>query len=264
VNHSRWCVKVGVPQVRKSGCPFTTPAAECRNNLKQIGIAIHNQTADVGALTAGPRQVQLCAAARGHQINIIDGTSNTVMVGELPARLSGCPADLEDFGEATVRTRDLPDGRTELTLVSRTHRGCTASALLVAAMPDPPKQVVHHFSLSVMKLEEAGFAPDTRRISPRTRDGYREFWGSLDRAEATALARRLEELAGRARRGANVDREVEATLRQYPTLRALAAGLEREPLVFVGPDGGEQPLTCIGVGYIDVHGNFVCIGVLVD
>jgi hypothetical protein len=228
-----------------------TTAAECRNNLKQIGIAMHHQSAPTMTLAAGQHRVEVCQAQSGPVVNIVDGTSNTVLVSEAQVQLRGCPADMEDFGEATVRARERADGATELTLVSREHRGCTAHALLLPA---------------VQKIREATarMEMDTRRISPATRRGFATFWRDLPRREAATLERQLQTLATRAQRGENVDRELARTRAAYPQLFELSDRLEQEPLVLVSPDGGEEPYTCIGVSYIDNEGNIVCVGVLID
>jgi hypothetical protein len=228
-----------------------TTAAECRNNLKQIGIAMHHQSAPTMTLAAGQHRVEVCQAQSGPVVNIVDGTSNTVLVSEAQVQLRGCPADMEDFGEATVRARERADGATELTLVSREHRGCTAHALLLPA---------------VQKIREATarMETDTRRISPATRRGFATFWRDLPRREAATLERQLQTLATRAQRGENVDRELARTRAAYPQLFELSDRLEQEPLVLVSPDGGEEPYTCIGVSYIDNEGNIVCVGVLID
>jgi hypothetical protein len=222
-----------------------TPA-QCRNNLKQLGIAMHDQPPGGRALAGGRHRVELCEAADGSvTVNVVDGTSNTVLVSEA-AQLRGCPADLEDFGAATVRMTDRPDGRSLLTLVSQEHRGCTATALLLPA------------------IQRAREAPE-RPAANGGGDAGARFWVGLSRAEAAALSRRLEGLAARARRGANVEREMNAVRAQYPAAPIVEPQvLEGRRLGFVSPGGGEEPAVCIGYAFYDENGKLRCIGVLVD
>jgi hypothetical protein len=231
--------------------PGTTAHGQCRNNLKQIGLAVHYQSAPTMTLAAGQHRVEVCQAQSGPVLNIVDGPSNTVLISEAQVQLRGCPADMEDFGEATVRTRERADGATEVILASREQRGCTAQALLLPA---------------VQKVREAAarMEPDTRRVSPATGRAYATFWRDLPRREAATLDRQLQTLATRAQRGENVDRELARTQAAYPQLFELSQRLEQEPLVLVSPDGGEEPYTCIGVSYIDKEGKIICIGVLID
>jgi hypothetical protein len=106
--------------------------------------------------------------------------------------------------------------------------------------------------------------PDIRVASPRSREGFRNFWASLPRGEAAALDRRLTGLDSLFRRDGDVDRDLAAIRRQHPELFRLSAALQRETWNLVGPGGvDEGSVECNGLGWIGINGKVRCIGKLV-
>jgi hypothetical protein len=199
-------------------------------------------------LPRGRHRIDLCA----------DGTSTTILIGEkrVPATLVGCPDDVAagGLGPWEVSLKRVP-GPIEVSMVSATHPGCRARALLVPAVQRPRAAAG-----GASPAREAPLSVPAARVPAGTRQAFADFWSSLAAADAGALERRLALLASRSEAGHDVRAEWQRLERDAPTFARLAARLTRELGYTNEPGGGVQPAHC----WVDRAGTPRCLAVLTD